>query len=221
MINISNIVDALRSSDEALAFYYDRTDDRIISVDAFFSTDAYEQNPELYIPLPVLYEDDVDEIIDRFIQTVDLEPSVLIELSEAKDRNELLQKQIRIDPALERQWLRFYTEALSSIARHWCGENEIEYEQPAAEDVETENTSDMPSDPSEDMPGISVAEMPASNVDDAVVNTPDLRKESDATTTIQDLKAAVADMCQYRGWGGEKAIQDPQAHGYGHDGRAG
>jgi NTP pyrophosphatase (non-canonical NTP hydrolase) len=32
----------------------------------------------------------------------------------------------------------------------------------------------------------------------------------DSTTTIQDLKDGVRDMCQYRGWGGEKAIQNPQ-----------
>ena len=32
----------------------------------------------------------------------------------------------------------------------------------------------------------------------------------DSKTTIQDLKDAVRDMCQYRGWGGEKAIQNPQ-----------
>ena len=32
----------------------------------------------------------------------------------------------------------------------------------------------------------------------------------DENTTIQDLKDAVRDMCIYRGWGGEKAIQDPQ-----------
>ncbi len=32
----------------------------------------------------------------------------------------------------------------------------------------------------------------------------------DSKTTIQDIKDAVRDMCLYRGWGGEKAIQDPQ-----------
>ena len=32
----------------------------------------------------------------------------------------------------------------------------------------------------------------------------------DENTTIQDLKDAVRDMCIYRGWGGEKALQDPQ-----------
>ncbi len=32
----------------------------------------------------------------------------------------------------------------------------------------------------------------------------------DSKTTIQDLKDAVRDMCLYRGWGGEKAIQNPQ-----------
>ena len=32
----------------------------------------------------------------------------------------------------------------------------------------------------------------------------------DSKTTIQDLKDAVRDMCQCRGWGGEKAIQNPQ-----------
>ena len=32
----------------------------------------------------------------------------------------------------------------------------------------------------------------------------------DSKTTIQDLKDAVRDMCQYRGWCGEKAIQNPQ-----------
>ena len=32
----------------------------------------------------------------------------------------------------------------------------------------------------------------------------------DSKTTIQDLKDAVRDMCKYRGWGGEKAIQNPQ-----------
>ena len=32
----------------------------------------------------------------------------------------------------------------------------------------------------------------------------------DGNTTFQDLKDAVRDMCLYRGWGGEKAIQNPQ-----------
>ena len=32
----------------------------------------------------------------------------------------------------------------------------------------------------------------------------------DAKTTFQDMKDAVRDMCLYRGWGGERAIQDPQ-----------
>ena len=32
----------------------------------------------------------------------------------------------------------------------------------------------------------------------------------DSKTTIQNLKDAVRDMCLYRGWGGEKAIQNPQ-----------
>ena len=32
----------------------------------------------------------------------------------------------------------------------------------------------------------------------------------DSKTTLQDLKDAVRDMCLYRGWGGEKAIQNPQ-----------
>ena len=32
----------------------------------------------------------------------------------------------------------------------------------------------------------------------------------DSKTTIQDLKDAVRDMCFYRGWGGEKAMQNPQ-----------
>ena len=32
----------------------------------------------------------------------------------------------------------------------------------------------------------------------------------DSKTTIQDLKDAVRDMCLYRGWGGERAIQNPQ-----------
>ena len=32
----------------------------------------------------------------------------------------------------------------------------------------------------------------------------------DSNTTILDLKNAVRDLCLYRGWGGEKAIQNPQ-----------
>lgn len=32
----------------------------------------------------------------------------------------------------------------------------------------------------------------------------------DPNTTLQDLKDAVRDMCLYRGWGGERAIQNPQ-----------
>ena len=32
----------------------------------------------------------------------------------------------------------------------------------------------------------------------------------DANTTLQALKDAVREMCLYRGWGGEKAIQNPQ-----------
>lgn len=32
----------------------------------------------------------------------------------------------------------------------------------------------------------------------------------DSKTTIQDLKDAVREMCLYRGWGGEKAMQNPQ-----------
>ena len=32
----------------------------------------------------------------------------------------------------------------------------------------------------------------------------------DPKTTLQDLKDAVRDMCLYRGWGGERAIQNPQ-----------
>ena len=32
----------------------------------------------------------------------------------------------------------------------------------------------------------------------------------DSKTTLQDIKDAVRDMCLYRGWGGEKAIQNPQ-----------
>ena len=32
----------------------------------------------------------------------------------------------------------------------------------------------------------------------------------DSKTTLQDLKDAVRDMCIYRGWGGEKALQDAQ-----------
>ncbi len=32
----------------------------------------------------------------------------------------------------------------------------------------------------------------------------------DSKTTIQDLKDAVRNMCLYRGWGGENAIQNPQ-----------
>ena len=32
----------------------------------------------------------------------------------------------------------------------------------------------------------------------------------DTNTTLQDLKDAVRDMCLYRGWGGERAIQNPQ-----------
>lgn len=32
----------------------------------------------------------------------------------------------------------------------------------------------------------------------------------DANTTVQELKDAVREMCLYRGWGGEKAIQNPQ-----------
>ena len=32
----------------------------------------------------------------------------------------------------------------------------------------------------------------------------------DSNKTIQDLKDAVRDMCLYRGWGGEKAMQNPQ-----------
>ncbi len=37
----------------------------------------------------------------------------------------------------------------------------------------------------------------------------------DSNTTIQDLKDAVRDMCRYRGWGGEKAIQKPQRRAMG------
>lgn len=32
----------------------------------------------------------------------------------------------------------------------------------------------------------------------------------DSKTTIQDLKNAVRDLCLYRGWGGDQAIQNPQ-----------
>lgn len=32
----------------------------------------------------------------------------------------------------------------------------------------------------------------------------------DSKTTIQDLKDAVRDLCLYRGWGGDQAIQNPQ-----------
>ena len=32
----------------------------------------------------------------------------------------------------------------------------------------------------------------------------------DSNTTILDLKDAVRDMCQYRGWGGEGAVQSPR-----------
>ena len=32
----------------------------------------------------------------------------------------------------------------------------------------------------------------------------------DSKTTIQDLKEAVRDLCLYRGWGGDSAVQNPQ-----------
>lgn len=32
----------------------------------------------------------------------------------------------------------------------------------------------------------------------------------DAKTTMQDIKDAVREMCLCRGWGGERAVQDPQ-----------
>ena len=32
----------------------------------------------------------------------------------------------------------------------------------------------------------------------------------DSNTTLQDLKDAARDMCLYRGWGGESAVQNPR-----------
>ena len=32
----------------------------------------------------------------------------------------------------------------------------------------------------------------------------------DSNTTLQDLKDAARDMCLYRGWGGENAVQNPR-----------
>ena len=127
MLSINDIVEALRNNDPSTAFYYDRSTDSIVSIYAPKGIPSlYEERADQFVPLPELYEDDEAEIIDRFIQTLDLEPAILIALSASTiSFQEIVDK----DPELNHQWSVFYTQALASIARRWCDENDIEYMQ--------------------------------------------------------------------------------------------
>lgn len=128
MLSINDIVEALRSTDPSTAFYYDRAADTIVSIYTPNGVpDAYELQPDEFVPLPVLYEEDRDEIIDRFIQTLDLEPQILIDLSDSHHSARKFQELIDQDPEIARQWDVFFTQSLASITRHWCDENDIEY----------------------------------------------------------------------------------------------
>ena len=128
MLSVNDIVDALRNDDPSTAFYYDRAADTIVSIYTPNGVpDSFELRPDLFVPLPVLYEEDRDEIVDRFIQTLDLEPSILITLSDAPDSARQFKELVARDPEIAQQWNAYYTQSLSSIARQWCDENDIEY----------------------------------------------------------------------------------------------
>ena len=128
MLSVNDIVDALRNDDPSTAFYYDRATDAIVSIYTPNGVpDSFELRPDLFVPLPVLYEEDRDEIIDRFIQTLDLEPQILIDLSDAPDSARQFKELAEQNPEIARQWNEYYTQSLASIARQWCDENDIEY----------------------------------------------------------------------------------------------
>lgn len=145
MLSINDIVDALRDDDPSTAFYYDRSTDTIVSIYTPNGVpDAYELRPDEFVPLPVLYEEDRDEIVDRFIQTLDLEPQILIDLSDAPDSARQFKELLDNDSEIARQWETFYSQSLASIARHWCDENDVDYMRHVGIENEAMNTSGDP-----------------------------------------------------------------------------
>ena len=147
MLSINDIVDALRNDDPSTAFYYDRAADTIVSIYTPNGVpDAYELRPDEFVPLPVLYEEDRDEIVDRFIQTLDLEPSILIALSDSPDSAGQFKSLVDQDPEIAKQWNAFFTQSLASIAQRWCDENDIEYIQRVSIENQPANPPDDPSE---------------------------------------------------------------------------
>lgn len=132
MINIQEIVDTLWSPVFDTVYYYDRDGDEIISV---FSPDhppeLYDENPELYVPLPELYLEDQVELIGRFLDQAGLDDEVTSLLRAAHHNPDRFMNQLYQYPEAEKQWNHFYRDTLSLIARQWCQENEIPFEEPA------------------------------------------------------------------------------------------
>ena len=132
MINIQEIVDALWSPVFDTVYYYDRNGDEIISV---FSPEnppeLYDENPEIYVPLPELYLEDQVELMGRFLDQAGLDDELTSLLRAAHHNPDRFMNQLYQYPEAEKQWNHFYRNTLSLIARQWCQENEIPYEEPA------------------------------------------------------------------------------------------
>ena len=194
MIDLNLILEALDMTNDHLRFFYDRQAGSTISVSENdwdrALADAIDADTEgRYVPLPTRREIDEYGMMKAFAGLLP-EGEARRTLERALSGRGAFRRfrEAVADFGLTPRWHDFRTAACHRLALEWCAANGV--------DCGTR-------------PG--AAEPRAAGVpDDIAPRCNPAESGTDATTTVADLKRAVRDMCVFRDWGDERAVQDPQ-----------
>jgi hypothetical protein len=141
VVNLKTIIEALEMTMENLSQYLDTETGEIIIIsddDAFdlddledqVSPEQIEKNPKRYLLLPDRYEIHEWRIMQEFansIETAEISEQLLIALQGKVAFRYFKDTAARLG-VLDR-WYIFRTEQLTMIAKQWCDEQQIEYQE--------------------------------------------------------------------------------------------
>ena len=139
-VKLQDVIDGITFANaEAQFFYHTKTGKVLILMDNIYGIGRdkalmkdIDRHPDDYLSLPNEYEVDEFAMMADFVDTLDdsAEASALFRILE-EDGNaavRLFKQSVRAFD-LEQEWNEFRDGCYAEIARQWCSENDIEYEE--------------------------------------------------------------------------------------------
>lgn len=139
-VKLQDVIDGITYANAGAQFFYNtKTGEVHLLMDNIYGISRdrslekeIEKNPEEYISLPNEYEIDEFSMMADFVEQLEdsEEASALFRvLDEDGNAAQRLFKQSVQAFDLEKEWLEFRNGCYDEIARLWCDENQIEYEE--------------------------------------------------------------------------------------------